>query len=96
MPAQKPKNPFYAVLVVTGVLFGVTALAYGMMTAIAQNNPEMAQQSIESGHGLIALMDKHGFKLLMIELAVLALMTVLAIGTDDYWIKRAEKQQKGS
>ena len=92
MSAKKPFNPFYVALVATGVLFGVTALAYGVMAAVAQNDPGMAQASIESGTGLVAFMDQYGFPMLMIELAVLAVSTFLAIGTDGYWTRRAETQ----
>lgn len=88
---KKAFNPFYGLLVVAGVAFGITALAYGVMMTVAQNDPVRARQAIESGRGLVALMDRHGLSLLMIELAVLAAATVLAITTDGYWQRRSHR-----
>ena len=81
MAANKFANPFFVVLVIAGVCFGITALAYASAAGIAQQNPEMAADSLESGHGLIAMMDRHGFKMMMVELAILAVTSVLAIST---------------
>ena len=85
VPNKSRSNPFYIVLVIAGVAFGITALAYGAMAAIAQNNPAMARAAIDSGHGLVAVMDRYGFHCLLIELVVLAFATILAITTDQYW-----------
>ncbi len=88
--SNKAHNPFYTVLVIAGVAFGVTALAYFVMSVIGRSDPVRALESIESGHGLVAVMDKYGVTLIVIELCVLAVTTVLAITTDGYWIRRAE------
>jgi hypothetical protein len=96
MAKSKVINPFYVLLVVTGVVFGMTALAYGVMAVIARHDPGAAMESIESGHGLVAVMDQHGNRVLLVELAVLAVATVLAIGTDGFWMRRAELSQERS
>lgn len=79
-------NPFYAVLVVVGTVFVITACAYGMMAfrAVAPQLPaDNAQQ-----HPLLHFMDAYGSRLLMIEIGLLAFATFAAIGTDDYWTRR--------
>ncbi len=92
MPAKKAVNPFYIVLVLVGACFGITAMAYASATTIAQQNPELAADSRESGHGLIGLMDQYGERLMMIELGALAITTVLAITTDSFWARADEDQ----
>lgn len=83
MGSRKPSNPFYAVLVVIGIAFSVTACAYMVMTVRGLKPADPAQAS-----GLITFLERHGFTLLMVELGVLALATVLAMATDDYWTRR--------
>ena len=38
------------------------------------------------------LMKQHGLTILVVELGLLAVLTVAAISTDDFWAKRAEKK----
>lgn len=85
MAAKKPTNPFYAVLVVAGVAFTITACAYGVMTVRG-----MRGATEPAASGLISFLERHGFRLLMIELGVLAIATVLAMATDDYWTRRGQ------
>jgi len=85
MPQKKPFNPFYAALVVVGVLFAVTACAYGVMT-VRLLDPRAADEG-----GLTGLMNEHGLKMLGAELCVLAVLTVAAIMSDDYFVRRAER-----
>lgn len=79
-------NPFYAVLVIVGTVFVITACAYGMM-AFRAVAPQMPGDNPQQ-HPLLHFMDVYGSRLLMIEIAVLALATFAAIGTDDYWARR--------
>lgn len=78
-------NPFYVLLVAVGVLFVITACAYGLMTL---RGIEPAESVPGEPHQLMELMDRHGFTLLMVELGVLALATFAAIGTDHWWTAR--------
>lgn len=78
-------NPFYVLLVAVGVLFVLTACAYGLMTL---RGIEPAESVAGEPHQLMELMDRHGFTLLMVELSVLALATFAAIGTDHWWTAR--------
>ena len=83
MPAAKATNPFYALLVVVGVAFALSACAYGVMT-VRGLDPHHADEG-----GLVGLMDQHGLTILVVELVLLGLLTALAIGTDEYWSRAA-------
>jgi hypothetical protein len=87
VPLRKPVNPFYAVLVVAGVTFALTATMYGVMTVrgLDSRAPQPA--------GVIAFMEQHGMTLMMIELVVLAVLTFAVIGTDDYWMRSADRKE---
>ena len=86
MAQKKAFNPFYFLLVVTGVVFCITSCAYMVMT-VRGRQPEIEP----AGQGLIGFMDEHGVALLLGELAVLAVFTVAAIGTDSYWEKKSQQ-----
>lgn len=87
MPAAKATNPFYALLLVVGVVFAISACAYGVMT-VRGLDPQRADEG-----GLVGLMDQHGLTIMVVELVLLGLLTVLAIGTDEYWSRRAACQR---
>jgi hypothetical protein len=86
---RKAKNPFYVLLVLAGVVFLVTALAYGVMT-VRLSRPSGG--SADSNPALMQFMREKGGRLLAIELAVLGVLTVAAIGSDNYWERRAENK----
>jgi hypothetical protein len=82
MAKSKPTNPFYVLLVLAGVAFAVTACAYGVMAFTELRSP--GAPSAEP-HPLLVFMDKNGVKLMLAEVAVLALATFGAMGLDSYW-----------
>src|SRR5437764_107426 len=84
MPAKKPTNPFYVAALPVGVLFAVTACAFIVMT-MQGLDPQRAEET-----ALIRLMARHGVVIMLIELAVLSVLTVAAITTDDFWTGRFE------
>ncbi|HEY4232916.1 MAG TPA: hypothetical protein VGM76_05805 [Lacipirellulaceae bacterium] len=87
---KKSANPFYALLVVAGIAFVVTAAAYCVM---AYRDREAGSVSAAAAavpeHPLMVWMRANGKMALIAELAVLAVGTVGAIGTDNYWQRRA-------
>jgi hypothetical protein len=85
MPAPKAANPFYVLAIVAGVVFAITACAYGVMT-VRGLDPHAADEG-----GLVGLMDEYGLATMLVELAVLGVLTVLAIGTDDFWTGRTDQ-----
>jgi hypothetical protein len=92
--SQKFANPFYGLLLAAGIVFALTAICYGVM-AFREARPLAAKDApavAEVDHPLIVWMSQHGETALMAELAFLAVFTFAAIGTDDYWQQRGERQ----
>jgi hypothetical protein len=89
---KAPTNPFYVLLVVFGVVFFVTACAYGLMAfrATAVGAPPAG----ESGQALMAFLDRFGMLLLAAEVALLAVASLAAMGTDSYWTHRSRRSHK--
>mgnify|MGYP001302911190 CR=1 FL=1 len=83
--AKAPVNPFYVLVVVFGVVFVITACAYGTMAyrAIA---PAIDAQA--RGQGLMGFLDRYGVQLLSIELAVLGAASLGAMWLDQVRSRR--------
>jgi hypothetical protein len=84
VPAKKPTNPFYVAALPAGVLFAVTACAFVVMT-MQGADPQRGEET-----GLIRLMARHGMLIMLVELAVLGVLTIAAIASDDFWTRRFE------
>jgi hypothetical protein len=84
-------NPFYPVLVLVGIVFALTACAYGVMAFRAVKATSMSAAQAEAG-GLTGFLDRHGVSLMGGELAILAVASFAAMGTDGYWARRAEQR----
>lgn len=97
--SQEPKatNPFYILLMVVGAVFALTASAYFVM-ALRMKTPDVASLDSAAPLTLVTFLDRYGIKLMLWELAALAIATFAAIGTDNFWIRRAKAraEQKGS
>ena len=83
MPKQKVRNPFYILLMIVGTMFALTACAFGVMT-VRMGTPH----DLTPGDKFF---DQYGMWLMGIELTLLTIFTFAAIGTDDYWTRRAER-----
>ena len=87
-------NPFYVLLVITGLAFAITACGFGVMTFTDVHGPELldtAQQESASRmakHPLFVFLDEHGTKTMLIELAILAVATIGCIATDSWMDSR--------
>jgi len=92
MTSKKPFNPFYFLLLVAGTIFAITAFAYGVMTL--RLSQDTASPTTASGASLMNFLAHHGTVLLLIELGVLAVLTVGAITTDEFWSRRAESEAR--
>lgn len=77
---RKAINPFYVGLLLVGVVFCLTACAYGVMTVKG-----LYPDSNRGGERWLGWLDEHGFRLMVTELVLLALATLAAILTDGYW-----------
>jgi uncharacterized membrane protein YphA (DoxX/SURF4 family) len=87
-------NPFYALLVLIGVAFSVTACAYGVMTFVSLRAAEAGQNPAAAASTLAKFMNDHGEKMLGGELLLLAVATVGAISTDRFWQRRAAQRRQ--
>jgi hypothetical protein len=87
---QRPNNPFYALLVIAGIMFCVTACAYGVMTVSELHAPSLDGRE-GPAHPLLVFLDQHGFPLMLYEIATIGVATFAAIGTDDYWERRGAR-----
>jgi hypothetical protein len=78
-------NPFYVLVVVAGVVFVVTACAYGTMAyrAIAPAVGVEARQA-----GLMGFLDRYGVQSLSVELAVLGVASLAAMWLDQIRSRR--------
>ena len=86
---KKWKNPVYTLLIPAGAAFCLTGVAFGMMAFQQVNAGRAAIEQTES-HPLFSWLDSHGMTAMLIELAILAVLTVGAIATDDWWMADSE------
>jgi hypothetical protein len=91
MHAKKRPNPFYVLLIPAGVVFAVTAFAYGFMSFQAVNAIR-AEAGRHVGHPLFQWLRANGDAALLVELGVLAVLTLGAIATDRWW-DHAQQQE---
>ncbi len=90
----RSSNPFYALVLLAGLAFVISACAYGtMLVRISRHRP---QEGPTATPAWIQWMQHHGTWLLLGELALLGILTVAAIGTDDYWEKRGTGEPCGT
>ena len=95
--SHKFSNPFYGLLLMAGIAFALTATAYGVMAFRDRETSRTAAETATAAsveHPLMSWMSQHGEAALMTELALLALCTFGAIGTDDYWQRRKAGKRK--
>jgi hypothetical protein len=90
--SKKSANPFYALLILAGLAFVMTAAAYGVM-AVRESRAAVSGEPVAE-HALIKWMHEHGNTALLTELAVLGVCVFGAIGTDEYWQRRAAAKAK--
>ena len=93
-PSKKSANPFYALLIIVGIAFVITAMSFWIMSLQTLQSVQ-APDADQPPHPLVAWVAAHGVTALLVELALLAVCTAAAIGTDDYWQRRAEARPKG-
>ena len=89
---KEPFNPFYALLLVAGIVFSVSACAYGVMAFTAVKNGPIVDGP-SAGQRLLMFLDDHGGKLLSGELAVLAIATVGVMFWDQRATSRATESE---
>lgn len=84
-------NPFFVLVGIVGGAFVVSAMVYGMLILrVSHTAGNWAEQ--EPREGLLLFFREHGTMILVIELAILAILAVVAIWSDDYWIRRSGRR----
>ena len=78
-------NPIFAMAVAIGIVFALTAAAYGVMTFRAIR---LGPTDIADGASLMGFIDRWGMTLMGTELVLLAIATVAAIWLDAYFEDR--------
>jgi hypothetical protein len=86
---KEPVNPFYILLVIMGVVFFVTAFAYGAMTYLAMQPGDAGKIG---SHELWDFLDRHGVRLLGVELGLLAGATYGAMWLDGYRLRQNQPE----
>lgn len=78
---QQFRNPFYAVAMLLGLLFTITACADVVLMMKANRAGAMPHRG-DPGYALMDLLDRHGTAILVGELSGLGLCTIAAIRLD--------------
>jgi hypothetical protein len=94
--SQKFANPFYGLLLIAGIAFAMTAFAYGVMAYRDRDTAVSVTSETSETHPLMLWMSDHGEVALLSELGFLALFTVGAIATDDFWQRRRKSLEQGA
>jgi hypothetical protein len=87
---KEPANFWYVLLVALGIVFLITACAYGTMAYRAIT----PQQATGEAHPLMQFLDVHGMELLGGELGLLAIATCGAMWLDTAREKRRAQRDK--
>lgn len=87
MGKKEATNPFYVALLPVGAVFAMTACAYAVM-AVRALDVRRGESS-----GLMTLLQEHGVAILVVELAVLGVLCLAAIASDEYWERRHAARQ---
>ncbi len=83
MPAKSRHNPFYVLLIPAGMAFVVTAFAYGLMSFQAANGVGLETQE-HAAHPLYQWLRVHGDAAIVVELVLLAILTIGAMAFDSW------------
>jgi hypothetical protein len=81
---RRRTNPFYVLLILAGVAFGLTACLYGIAMVRHLHGGRMGIDPAARSP-LIRWVDQYGTGLMIGELVVLGVATGAAIVTDPYW-----------
>jgi hypothetical protein len=87
----EPRNPFYFLLLVSSLLFVVTALAYGLVPLLMQKTAEMGRPASPSPFRRLLVAD--GWKWLLYEVAAMAFFAILSMGLDRLRSLKKERRE---
>jgi ABC-type branched-subunit amino acid transport system permease subunit len=76
-------NPFYALVVLTGVVFAITTLVY-VVALVVSESPRFDGAGTVSDSPVLRFFDQRGETLMLWEAGVLAVAAILAMGLDRW------------
>ena len=83
-------NPFYALVVLTGVAFAVTALAYVVALVVSESpRGDVANAGMDSP--VLRFFEQRGESLMLWEAGALTVAAVLAMGLDRWRLRTAPR-----
>jgi hypothetical protein len=88
---SEPRNPFYLLLLLASLVFVVTALAYGLVPVLEEKAAEAGNPPPPSAFRDALRAD--GWKWLLIEVAVMAVLSLLSMGLDRLRSLQKERAQ---
>jgi len=91
MSNSEPRNPFYLFLLLSSLLFVVTALAYGVVPVLEERARHLGQATPHSAFR--ASLSANGPKWLLYELGLMAIFAVLSMGLDRWRSLKKERSQ---
>lgn len=88
-PAE-PRNPFYLLLMLSSLLFVVTALGYALLPVL-EEKARLAGADVPERSGLHRVLVEDGWFWLLIEVAAMVLFGLLSMGLDR--LRRLQKER---
>jgi hypothetical protein len=82
MDAREPRNPFYLLLLIVGLLFVLTVLAYALVPVLEQKARDAG--AIPPPSPFRDSLRRDGWKWVLVEVAVLVVVGVCSMGLDRY------------
>src|ERR1051325_9519359 len=79
---SEPRNPFYLMLLIVGLIFVVTVLAYAVVPMIEQGAMDKGTRPPPSPFR--ESLNKDGWKWVLVEVAALVILGLLSMGLDRY------------
>ena len=87
----EPRNPFYILLLVVGLCFIATVLAYAVIPVIEQKAMDAGQMPPESPFR--DALRQTGWKWVLAEVALLVILGLASMGLDRWWRWKQEREK---
>lgn len=89
-PTKEPRNPFYLLLLIAGLVFILTALAYAVVPVLEEKARD--QGVVPPPSPWRDALRENGWRWLLWEVAVLVVLGLASMSLDRYW--RWKKEQE--
>jgi amino acid transporter len=89
--ASEPRNPLYFLLLVAGVVFAVTALAYAILPVLQQKALDAGE--IPAPSPFLDALKAYGWVWLLVEVAVVAVLSIASMAWDRLLTLQKERAE---